>query len=66
MDTSKLIYGLRRNNRSLKIYRTTNEKFLGVEKFYFLGFCFKRKKYDFPNYADAEDKIVYFKNDTRM
>lgn len=59
-----MIFGLRRSNRSLKIYQFPAEKYVGVEKKYFMGFCYSKKQIQFKNHSDSQDHIIYFKNDT--
>lgn len=63
IENAKMTFGLRRSNRSLRVYEVPNEKYLGIEKKYFLGICYSKKVINFKNYSEAQDHIIYFKND---
>ena len=58
-----MTFGLRRSSRSLKVYELPDQKYFGIEKKYFLGFCYSKKRIEFKNHSDAQDHIIYFKNE---
>ncbi len=63
MDSSaELVYGKRLPNRSIKIYKQTNSKYLIQLKYYFLGFCYKKRDNIAENYSEVEDYIIDFKD----
>ncbi|HET54440.1 MAG TPA: hypothetical protein ENN33_04410 [Ignavibacteria bacterium] len=61
MAENKLIYGKRLGNKSIKIYET-EQGYSGIIKFYFLGFCYRKKSFVCSKYSEVEDYILEFKN----
>lgn len=55
---SEFIYAVRERNKSLKMYKNEEGKYLIFEKFYLINICYKKKTHTFNMFDEAEDFLI--------
>ncbi len=55
---TKQIFSVRERASSFKMYKTPEEEFIVVRKYYILKFCYKKEFLKFENFYEAEDFIL--------
>ena len=59
-EANNFIYGKRVGNKSIKVYKQPDESYLVLIKYYFAGFCYRKKRATYLRYGEVEDCIIKF------